>query len=513
MGFLSKLFNHGDRKNSQFGVHPSQNGAITVKDTLQPSRPMLTVHPDIQRFLWIGDGENRNYYPSPSNTGIPIRGLNMSLTISVGIDEEPSLIYMALPIADVEGNIERPHYHPTYKDLTPEQRGIYWELLSNPYDNTIDIGYVFILYYGLERYLLTDSYEEVIDIILKLRDAHPNKSFQAYTANAIVLTCLQRKRADIVQKFMNSLDKEHEFSFSPDLYLLCKYSLGVPLSSEEIMMMAKSFEFKKDNYIKKYPDIFQNALLSNINEIYKTDTISWDKVLSASDFKKLAMIEIPIFANLSICTKMIKVPSILSSFMLKKKIYDLLDKSYEDVKEQLAEKRKNGETILEVEILPPKRKEVLTFDTMQEQQLLNAYNSTRVNSLDQHFASISIQDFYYKYRNLDREYLEKCIAYCKDDISKLPEMQRIYIEEEKNKILLRPLLSAEEKQKMISEIRPFFANIPAFKRLAIIYEKEKDYDSAISICDQAILFYEAGGMQSSVLEFSERKQKLLNKKK
>lgn len=507
MGFLSKIFDHGDRKNSQ-------NGAITVKDTtMQPSRPMLTVHPDIQRFLWIGDGKNRNYYPLPSNNDIVIRGLNLSLTISFGIDEEPSLIYMALPIADVRDNTERPQYYPTYKGLTPEQRGVYWKLLSNPYDNTIDIGYVFILYYGLERYLLTDSYEEAIDIILKLRDAHPNKSFQAYTANAIVLTCLQRKRADIVQKFMNSLDKEHEYSFSPDLFLLCKYSLGMPLSSEEIMMMAKSFEFKKDSYIKKYPDIFQTTLFSNIKEIYKTDTITWDKLLSASDFKRLAMIEIPIFANMSIRTKSIKVPSILSSFMLKKRMYDLLDKSYEDVKEQLAEKRKSGEKIPEVETVPPKKKEALAFDTNQEQQLLNAYNSTRINSPDQHFASISIQDFYYKYRNLDREYLEKCIAYCKDDISKLPEMQKNYIEEEKNKILLRPLLSAEEKQRMITEIRPFYANIPAFKRLVIIYEKEKDYDSAITICDQAISFYEAGDMQSLALEFSERKQKLLNRKK
>ena len=66
---------------------------------------------------------------------------------------------------------------------------------------------------------------------------------------------------------------------------------------------------------------------------------------------------------------------------------------------------------------------------------------------------------------------------------------------------------------MITEIRPFYANIPAFKRLAIIYEKEKDYDSAITICDQAISFYEAGDMQSLALEFSERKQKLLNRKK
>lgn len=244
------------------------------------------------------------------------------------------------------------------------------------------------------------------------------------------------------------------------------------------------------------------------------DTIPWDKLLKASEFNKLPMEEIPVFANVSIRDQSIKVPSLLSSFMLKKNVYDLLDKTHEDVKKQLADLRKRGEVTPEVRQKALKKAgKILTFDTVQEQQLLNAYNAARNNSLDQHFASIAIQDFYYKYRSLDRKYLEKCIEYCKDDISSLPEMQRIYVEDEMKKILSHQWLSTAEKQKRISEIRPFYANIPAFKRLAIIFEKEKDYNSAISVCDQAISFYGAGDIQSQVLEFSERKQKLINKRK
>ena len=422
---------------------------------------------------------------------------------------------MGLPIADAKGSIEKPPYYPTYKDLTPEQRGVYWTLLANPYDNTIDIGYVFILYYGLERYLLTDKYEAVIDVILKLRDVHQNKSFQTYTANAVILTCLHRQRADIVLRFMNSLDKEYEFSFSSNLFLFCKYSLGLPLTAGEVMRMAKSFEFTKNNYIKNYPDLFLAALSQNISEFYKSATISWDKLLTRSEFNKLVKEDTPIFANVSIRDKKVSVPSMLSSFKLKKSIYDLLDKSHEDVKKQLAEKKKNGEVVPEVRKTSSKSKTetVLTFDAEQERLLLKSYNSAKANSLDQHFASISIQDFYYKYRNLDHKYLEKCITYCKDDISRLPEIQRNYIEDERNKILSYQWLTPTEKQKEISEIKPFYANIPAFKRLAIIYEKEKDYDSAISICNQAISFYASGEIQSQVIEFSARKQKLMNKKK
>ena len=512
MGFLSKLFGRNNQSNNQ----PSQNTNIAVRNTaLQPSQPMLTVHSDIKDYLWIGDGKFKNYVPTSSNDTVTINVQGISLTITFKSIEEPSLIYMGLPVGETRGAVERPPYYPVYKELTPEQRGIYWKLLANPYDNSIDIGYVFILYYGLERYLLTDKYEEVIDVILKLRDVHQNKSFQTYTANAVILTCLHRQRADIVQKFMNSLDKEYEFSFSSNLFLICKYSLGMPLSAVEVMRMAKSFEFTKNNYIKKYPDIFLTMLSQNINELYKSDGIPWDKLLTRSEFQKLPKEDAYIFANESIRDKTIKVPSMLTSFKLKKTIYDLLDNSHEDVKKQLAEKRKNGEVVPEAnEILSKKKaKEVLSFDSVQERLLLEAYQSAINNSLDQHFASISLQNFYYKYRNLNKEYLDRCIEYCKDDISRLPEIQKTYIEDEKKDILSCGWLSTVEKQNRISEICPFYASIPAFKRLAIYYEKEKNYESAIKICDQAISFYSSGSIHSQVLEFEERKKKIMNKMK
>ena len=84
-------------------------------------------------------------------------------------------------------------------------------------------------------------------------------------------------------------------------------------------------------------------------------------------------------------------------------------------------------------------------------------------------------------------------------------------QDEKKNILSRQWLTMTEKKKLIAEIQPFYANIPAFKRLAIILEKEKDYESAIRICDQAIAFYSAGHIQSQVMEFEARKQKLLKK--
>lgn len=337
MGLLSKLF--GVKQAS--GTNPSSlTTAVSVRSAaLQSSHEFLNIHPDIRDYLWVGDGKYKNYIPTPPET-VKINEQGITLSISFSTDEEPSLLIMGLPIAHADGPVERPPYYPTYKGLTPEQKGIYWKLLANPYDKEIDIGYVFILYYGLERYLLTDKYEQVIDIILKLRDVHSNKSFQMYSANAVILSCLQRQRADIVLKFMGSLDKEYEYSFSPNLFLLCKYALGLSLTPEDIMRMARSFEFTKNNYIKNYPDLFLNTLSSRIAGKYKAESIPWEKLLSNTDFKKLSNEEIPVFANISIRDKSIKIPSLLSSFRLKKEIYDLLDQTHEEVKRQLAEMRK-----------------------------------------------------------------------------------------------------------------------------------------------------------------------------
>lgn len=509
MSIFSKLF--GNKKTSTSN-QPSTPTDISVRDTtLQSNRFVLSIHPDIQDYLWIGDGKLKNYIPTPSKMKIlSVNGL--SLSISFGDDEEPSLLFLSLPISNSAKPVERPPYYPTYKGLTPEQRGAYWQLLANPYNSAIDIGYVFILYYGLERYLLTEKYENVIDIILKLRDVHSNKSFQMYSANAIILTCLTRQRADIVYKFINSLDKEHEFNFSPNLFLLCKYALKLPLTADDIMRMAKAFEFTKLNYINKYPELFLKTLSTNISEKYKQDTIPWENLLSNTDFKKLPSEEATVFANVSIRDKTIQVPSIISSFKLKKNIYDLLDKTHEDVKKQLSEMKKDG-MIIQESSSSKKSKSELILDKDTERKLLATYNMARENSLDQHFASIALQDFYYKYRELDPVYLDKCIEYCRDDIARLPSIQQSYMEDERKRINSRSLLSPTEKRIMISKITPFNGSIPAFKRLAIIYEKTKDFKSAIDICDQAISYYTSVNMPTMAFEFSERRMKLINKSK
>lgn len=252
VGLLGKLF--GKEKNST-GL---------IKATLKPSIidiQNMNVHEDLCELLWLIDGPKKNYEPKQNKQVYDLEN-GMRFTISFTDAIEPSAISLKLPIdmsCDDRG-IERPNYYPTYAGLTPEQRGKYWRVLENPYDVTHDIGYIFILYYGLERQLFKGKYEKAYKVILKLRDTHANKSFQSYSGCALVLAAMLHQKPEMIINFCGSLDKEYEYNFSDNLFLLCKSSLGLPLFAEELMRMAKTFEFTNNNYIKKYPTEFANEL-------------------------------------------------------------------------------------------------------------------------------------------------------------------------------------------------------------------------------------------------------------
>lgn len=494
MSILGKLFGKQDTV--------PNSGLAVVNNKLSSSANLMSVHPDFRNYIWVGDGKYKNYTPLPKRTdSFIVNGRKITMTVSFSCDEEPSLIFTSLPVAFDAKNVERPPYYPSYKNLSPEQRGVYWRFLANPYDTSFDIGYVFILYYGLERFLLTNKYEDVINLIISLRDVHTNKSFQYYTANAIILTCMRYQRPDIVLKFMNSIDKEHESSFSDDLFLLCKHQLNLPLTVHDLMRMAKTFEFKKTTYIKQHPDLFAIALANILRTRYGSDSVLCSSLISEQEFINLPQNKIGLFSNLSIMVndsvqdKAITVPMMTSDSSFRKAVYDLLDTAHETVKAQLAEMRKKGVPTPEpVKKTPATEKKPLIFDQAKEAELINKYIHFPLNSLDQHFACIDLQNFYYSYRELGPAFLDRCITYCLDDISRLPDIQAAYRQDPRN-----------------ARLGAFDGRIPAYERLAIIYEKQKEYEKAIDICDKAIQYYGALGLISHRDDFVTRKQKLVDK--
>lgn len=505
MGLLGLIFGNKEKSyiNNMLAVI---NSGIEKKTT-----DSLFVHKDIEDLIWVADGIRKNYTSYKKQDIYEFEGVK--ITFSSMQQDEPSLIYTKLPIEQVDDfkGIERPPYYPSYSQLTPLQKGLYWKLLANPYNPNIDIGFVFILYYGLERHLLNGDYEKAFRVIIKLRDTYANKSFQSYSANALILTCLCKQRADLAFEFMQSLDKDYELQFSDNLFILCKYSLDIPLISKDIMRLAKSFEFSNINYIKNYPEMFEEILLGSIRNKYKQDSILVRDFITQAENKKARKQSVSIFANMSIIDKSIEVPMIIEIFKFKKAMYDLLETTNNQVKIKIAQLRKNGE-LEEKKEKPKKTIEILSFDEEAERELLMYLSKAKNNFSDRHFALISLQDFYYKYRDTDNKYLEKCIEYCYIDINDLEQMQKSYFNYEVSRIKQFAFVySKKEMDREISEIGKFDGNIPAFKRLAIIFEKQKDFEKAIEICNMAINYYRSLNLNSNVDEFKTRIDKLKSK--
>lgn len=324
MGFLNFFKNI---KNKTTDTHPP------VVQQISPVKTTLQIHPDIIDLLWIGDGPYQNYEASKSKEQIySFKGF--SIKISFLETEEPSLLYFSFPTAQPvhPESVDRPPYYPSYKELTGEQKWLYWKFLSNPFIPDNDIGYVFIFYYGLERHLLCGNFEKAYEVILRLRDVYDNKSFQMYSSNALILSAMLHKRGYYAEQFIKSLDKDYEFQISPSLYMFCKLSLNMPIYPLDIMRFHKAFGFTNNRYIKNNPDIFLDILEKNLREATGKSEIYAGQFFSKANFAKLSIITVPIFANISIKDKELEIPDITKASEFTGFVYALLSKTHEDTK-------------------------------------------------------------------------------------------------------------------------------------------------------------------------------------
>lgn len=361
----------------------------------------FSIHPDLIDLVWIGDGKYKNYSNQPqSNMTYPYEGF--AIKISAFGPNEPSLLYLKFPIEQPEPSelVERPPYYPFYSELTPKQKYLYWKFLSDPYNPSNDIGYAFIFYYGLERHLLYGNFDQAFDIILKLRDVYNNRSFQNYSASALILSSMIHKRADCAKKFMNSLDKEYEFQMPGELYFLCKLGLNIPITAYDIVKFHKFFGFSNNRYIKNNYDLFIKNLTNNIIEINNGNDLLNAKIyFTESDF--LNTKTIPVFANVSIREKDVSIPDITKASNFMGTIFTLLDKAHKDTKKELAEIRKKKKShkniennTNDVQLLPLNYSDIIS-DFKKLNEIISLYTS----SLGLPKLEIDPEDFVYSGQN------------------------------------------------------------------------------------------------------------------
>ncbi|MEN6571209.1 MAG: TerB N-terminal domain-containing protein [Anaerolineaceae bacterium] len=249
--------------------------------------------------------------------------------------EEPSTIYKDLPVhrppnPDV---IDRPPYYPSFIQLSPEQRWIYLHWLDD-ISQPINIGYVFIYFYGLERQLLVGDFETAFNEVIFLRHCHDNNSFESYSYNALLYSSAIRNRPDLV---LNILSTESRNGIGNE-DLLFKHYFNLGIDVEEMMSLAKKIKGTNLRYIKAVPKLYRAALTRILIDKYGDKELP---IYSLFEIDKVPKISTIAFANISFSDNLRnpKIPNFLHYDPFITDSASLFASAHELVKEDLKKDR------------------------------------------------------------------------------------------------------------------------------------------------------------------------------
>lgn len=267
---------------------------------------------DVFNLLWFFDGEYKNWESYED-----IKGLFGNY--------EPSMIFKDYPVIENENNsiVEFPDYYPNYRDLSSKQRGVYFDFLRDIYNSNFHIGYVFLFYYGLERYLFKgEKIDDAFNTIIKLRNTHRNSSFQKYSANSLLFSALKYERQDLVRKFI-LFNNDSPF-YSYDVLFFVIYKLQMHLTAHVIMDTSSFFGYKNEKFIKNNQDLFLQELKSEMAERFGSDEILISDLISQEEMNELNEKFEFVYANPTIEEREIYIPDISADVDFKNEIYGLL---------------------------------------------------------------------------------------------------------------------------------------------------------------------------------------------
>jgi hypothetical protein len=283
--------------------------------------------------------------PEPHGPGI---GISISLDLlgdQIHIQslspDEPSTIYAALPVRRPVNPtlIPRPDYYPSYAGLSPEQRWTYLNWLSDV-TQPINIGYVFIYYYGLDRHLVIGEFELAFDEILLLQRTHStNASFRSYSRSALLNSALFRKRR-------NRLEQLYQLS-PPDRLentdLILAHQLGYDLAPEGLIRLAPCLREVNRRYIQKNPEDYRQALVDVLSEEFGEAFLPFASAYTISEIPKEKHV---LFANISFPCQIRSpaLPSFLSHGPFVREATRILGLAHERTKRALAAVRRRTRT-------------------------------------------------------------------------------------------------------------------------------------------------------------------------
>ncbi len=290
----------------------------TTANSLTKSRNQLAVKGftfSNQDLLYISDKDPNNISVGQS-IFISISFYDGEIKFNNNNSDDPSTIFLKLPIKKPTrpDSIEPLGYYPSYAALSPEQRWVYLNWLQDVTEE-VDIGYVFIYYYGLERHLLTGKFGRAFDEILKLRRYHLNKSFLGYSESSLMNSSLLMKRPD---KLIELRQSNAISSFSNSLFLIAYYN-KYALSIENLMLIFDRMSGLNKRYFREDRQQFQNLLSETLTERFTTDSFPFT---NNYDVAETTCARYPLFANISLPDN-IRTPDLPNFYAHEKLMNDL----------------------------------------------------------------------------------------------------------------------------------------------------------------------------------------------
>lgn len=261
------------------------------------------------------------------------------------LDNEPSCIILNDEIDnniseyDISQNIS---YYPNYHNITAKQRYIYLKWLED-ITKPIQIGYVFMFYYGLERHLLYGEFEKAFEMVNRLRIYHNNNSFNAYSADALLISALYHKKIDLLQKV--DINKA-----SPNISLFVTAFLAGRIEIEELIGISKDVGFTNQRYIKNNLELFKSILKESLINKFGVPFYP----VSEEDIKECKTTFPIILANYSLKMeeRIANAPHIISNKKIKENIFQLLTETHNKIKCQNKTAKKSQKVEIKKENLP-----------------------------------------------------------------------------------------------------------------------------------------------------------------
>ena len=172
-------------------------------------------------------------------------------------------------------------YWPSYAGISPENRGAYlgW-LAGGKSDPEVQIGYVFLYFYGLERRVLVDAESDAsaaADIplieaeLLRLLDAYPNNnSFRGYAGSLLGYIEAGRAAAGIPSDTPPSLAKSWEIPFGLKAGLARFVSQDAPIPGEwAYAWWVSDPAARLKTVAKRCPDEFKRLFIEYYSQKFK----------------------------------------------------------------------------------------------------------------------------------------------------------------------------------------------------------------------------------------------------